>query len=298
MKSTLNIEVTNYCNGNCPVCLRRQFDGQPNYHLDYNVLINNLTPTILKQFNRITFYGASGEPSLYPQFYDIVRYLKDNGAKIEFTSNGDTRDDKWWFNLLSLLDESDTVGFCLDGHTKDIHKQYRGTNFDTVFRRIDQLYNSNAHKTVLSIMFNYNADSLFKLNKILKDKYPHIRHFIKPTHSSHGMFQFPSQEQIDMIYSSNIEEDLPFKTLDCEEGYYINADGTVTPCCFINTRNRELNEYIKQDGLIKETYYNQKNKMNIYDNHLSDIINNGFYIIIPKFKHLLNTCKQCVKKNK
>lgn len=296
MKHILNIELTNYCNGHCPVCLRQQYIGQPYYHLDYDTLIKNLTPTLLKTFHHITFYGASGDPSLYPRLYDLIKYLKENNVIIEFTSNGDTRDDNWWANIFSLLDINDTVGLCLDGDTPEIHKLYRGTDFNNVFRRIELLNQYDVYKTVLSILFDYNADSLFRLNTLLKEKFPNIRHTIKSTHTQFGNFKYPTPEQISKVIDNNdTSYDDPVYIVGCDTGYYINADGTVTPCCFINTRNRELSQYIKQDGLISETYKSQKKKMNIYDNSLSDILNNGFYTIIPRFRRILNTCKQCVR---
>lgn len=86
----LKIETTNVCNQRCPFCLdrdRSQIDedgrGFGKMHLDcFKKIIDILAPTTL----RLNMYG-SGEPVLYPDIYDFIRYAADKNIGVTISAN-------------------------------------------------------------------------------------------------------------------------------------------------------------------------------------------------------------------
>ncbi|RKY18527.1 MAG: hypothetical protein DRQ55_13130 [Planctomycetota bacterium] len=86
----LKIESTNVCNQRCPFCLDRDRDkidedgrGFGKMHLDcFKRIIDILAPTTF----RVNLYG-SGEPVLYPDIYEMIRYAADKNIGVTISCN-------------------------------------------------------------------------------------------------------------------------------------------------------------------------------------------------------------------
>ena len=86
----LKIESTNVCNQRCPFCLdrdRSKIDddgrGFGKMHLDcFKRIIDIMAPTTL----RLNLYG-SGEPVLYPDIYEMIRYAADKNIGVTISAN-------------------------------------------------------------------------------------------------------------------------------------------------------------------------------------------------------------------
>ena len=86
----LKIESTNVCNQRCPFCLDRDRSsidddgrGFGKMHLDcFKGVIDIMAPTTL----RLNLYG-SGEPVLYPDIYEMIRYAADKNIGVTISAN-------------------------------------------------------------------------------------------------------------------------------------------------------------------------------------------------------------------
>lgn len=86
----LKIESTNVCNQRCPFCLdrdRSKIDedgrGFGKMHLDcFKRIVDIMAPTTL----RLNLYG-SGEPVLYPDIYEMIRYAADRNVGVTISAN-------------------------------------------------------------------------------------------------------------------------------------------------------------------------------------------------------------------
>lgn len=86
----LKIESTNICNQRCPFCLdrdRSKIDeegrGFGKMHLEcFQRIIDVLAPTAM----RLNLYG-SGEPVLYPDIYEMIRYAADRNIGVTISAN-------------------------------------------------------------------------------------------------------------------------------------------------------------------------------------------------------------------
>jgi MoaA/NifB/PqqE/SkfB family radical SAM enzyme len=90
----IQIEITNRCNMDCPMCPREVMDIELE-HMDWD----KFTTVVDQLTNRedITLTGW-GEPFLYPSIFDMVAYCKERGHRVMITSNG-------LFSKTSLVDE-------------------------------------------------------------------------------------------------------------------------------------------------------------------------------------------------
>jgi MoaA/NifB/PqqE/SkfB family radical SAM enzyme len=122
----LSIELTNICNLHCSYCLR---DEDALYHTPANFLSLQLLETI---FNRATdvmgltnvgFTG--GEPTLHPEFTQVLDLAAAKRLKFSFVTNG-WHFDRVWPAVVAHRDSITNVSFSLDGPTREEHDHWRG----------------------------------------------------------------------------------------------------------------------------------------------------------------------------
>jgi MoaA/NifB/PqqE/SkfB family radical SAM enzyme len=104
----IQIEITNRCNMDCPMCQREDL-GIELEHMSWS----HFTTVVdkLGQHEYITLTGW-GEPFIHPRVFDMIAYCKERGHKVMVTSNG-------LFTKPSMVDDIlnsavDTVTFSID----------------------------------------------------------------------------------------------------------------------------------------------------------------------------------------
>ena len=158
---TVYIGLNNSCNLKCPMCTRQMtnhiFD---NTYININNIIRFLD--ILKDLETIEIAGTVSEPTLYPHLFKLIKYLKSRNIFIIISTNGSTRNIKWWSKLGLMLDNNDEVIFAIDGSTQDIHQKYRvGSNLSKVLLNHKVFkQNSECKTTCQFIKFNYNQNDI------------------------------------------------------------------------------------------------------------------------------------------
>ena len=122
----LTVELTNSCNLHCGYCLR---DEDALYHTRARFLPIDFLRRIINEARVaagvavINFTG--GEPSLHPQFGEVLQVCREAGVKASFVTNG------WNFEKLlpTLLTHRASlthVAFSIDGTTVESHDNWRG----------------------------------------------------------------------------------------------------------------------------------------------------------------------------
>ena len=104
----VQIEITNRCNMDCPMCQREDLDIELE-HMSWS----HFTKVVDKLNHRenITLTGW-GEPFIHPRVFNMIAYCKDRGHRVMITSNG-------LFTKPSMVDEIlnsdlDSVTFSID----------------------------------------------------------------------------------------------------------------------------------------------------------------------------------------
>jgi len=170
----VELELSTLCQAECPLCYRNYKTFTEHYPEE---LVRPLDEVILqlegyKDLEWIRLVGSISEPTLYPYFLELVKYIKSRDINIEICTNGSTRTTKWWQELASLMDKNDSVYFSICGSTQELHNIYR-TN--TSLKKI--LNNAEAFREILAIdyaqmiRFDYNDKDFDtpEMAKMLKD---------------------------------------------------------------------------------------------------------------------------------
>jgi sulfatase maturation enzyme AslB (radical SAM superfamily) len=129
------IELTNICNLHCSYCLR---DEEALYQTRARFFPIDLLRRILEEsresagVSHVSFTG--GEPTLHPQFGEILETVGARGMRAGFVTNG-WHFDRVWPALDAHRSAVSVVAFSIDGATRETHDRWRGAgSFDRLIR--------------------------------------------------------------------------------------------------------------------------------------------------------------------
>jgi len=168
-----HLEPTNLCTLKCPRCPRTNFiETFKNKNWDNK----NLNLDDLKKFIDIDITGLSfglngnyGDPIYYPDLFNLIKYIKDNGAVIKLHTNGSYKTLDWWTTLGSLLDNNDIVNFSIDG-TPENFTQYRvNANWPSIKQGIEIMVKSPAQIVWKYIIFSFNENDIEQTRQLSKE---------------------------------------------------------------------------------------------------------------------------------
>ncbi len=121
----LQLEVTNDCNQNCSICMRRTSTRRVGY-----LEIENFKKLPISEFKEISFHGW-GEPFLHPKLFEMIDYAASYGVKTSLITNGTLLDKRLDELLESKLNSIAFGIFSLNGKARvleSIKKLVEGKN--------------------------------------------------------------------------------------------------------------------------------------------------------------------------
>lgn len=303
---SIRVEVSNYCNLKCPHCIRNLI--YDTYKLNSkHVSLKELQQWLPKSFiflktsKRIFFSGAVAEPTLNPEFLEIVTYFS-KFCKVTIDSNGSTNNEDWWRKLGS------TGAECIFGPDSLAPKnnQYRiNSNTDRVISNIKSYVSGGGNATWKYIPFKHNEDELEEQKKISNEigsKFVVVQpkgfdedELIKTSK------YFPKSRD---IVGNNTINSTPSKYCklfgSSDNLIEISPDGIIYPCCFLAKEffatyanffsHNDPTPVIQQELLVSNRYKSFVNDilplienqggiktLSLHYNKISDILQTDFY---------------------
>lgn len=119
MSLSIGIQLTTRCNLKCTHCFLDDSESD----LSVEILRNIVSYAKTKKCTCLSFTG--GEPTLHPQFPEIVETVKKNNFTFSMITNGKNFSDIYQ-SIDSLSGSMRRVDFSLDGATEDVHDLNRG----------------------------------------------------------------------------------------------------------------------------------------------------------------------------
>jgi MoaA/NifB/PqqE/SkfB family radical SAM enzyme len=139
----LSLELANICNLHCSYCLRSE-DNLYNtpaafFPLD---LLRRLVKEAAEVAQVKTIIFTGGEPTLHPNFADVLEIVGAGGLTAGFVTNG-WHFERTWPALVANRKSIARVAFSLDGITRETHDKWRGQgSFDRLVRAFTRCYMS------------------------------------------------------------------------------------------------------------------------------------------------------------
>ena len=257
----VELELSSYCNANCPLCPRNLFGytyntGYTAKHLTLAEVKQALGPEFISQLDRVTFEGNYGDPLMNPELLDIVDYIN---KPIELFTNASMQSKTFWQKLAKT---TTTVYFALDG-LSDTHSIYRQkTDYNKIIANATAFIDAGGEAIWKMIKFDHNKHQIDDCEKLSKQygfkKYLLVDHGRNsgPVFDDQGnlvrvLGDFTGSTElehyIDIIDNGDISIqdiwDKPKDKVSCRtinnQSIYISSEGAVYPCCYMGFNPRK-----------------------------------------------------------
>ena len=279
----VQIEITNRCNMDCPMCQREDL-GIELEHMEWS----NFTTVVDKLGNgeNITLTGW-GEPFIHPRVFDMIAYCKERGHRVMITSNG-------LFTKPSMVDDIlnsglDSVTFSIDsvngnetvveGHTsskvyESIEAVVRGRKNGTPSVRLQATIHSGCENDLYDVI-RYGArigcdvvnvgrlDRQFRPNLKRPDAKEERLIFLKADEIALAAgiqldwLQYTVSQGITRFFYKLLRKKLHKSGSYCLKTFdyaYVTREGNVTPCCLLP--NSQMGSLLRDN--LKSIWQNGK----------------------------------------
>lgn len=257
----IELELSSYCNANCPLCPRNLFGypyntGYTARHLTLAEIKQILDLKFIAQLDNVIFEGNYGDPLMNPELLDIVNYIN---KPVDLFTNASMQTKTFWQKLAKT---QTTVYFALDG-LRDTHSIYRqNTDFDKIIANATAFIDAGGEAIWKMIKFDHNKHQIDDCENLSKLR--GFKEFMVVDHGRNSGPVFDDQgnlvrvlgnftgsteleHYIDTINNGDmfIEDifDAPKKNISChtmnKKSIYISSEGDVYPCCFMGFNPRK-----------------------------------------------------------
>jgi len=138
----VNINISNRCNNNCPLCTTKDKNGIIAKTEDVKKLIYELGELGVNCLG----YGGGGDPACHPDLAEIIRYSKANGMEVAVTTNGYGLSEDI---IEAIVDCAVWIRVSLDADSPVIYKKTHGMNeqaFKQVIENLRKLVETKKRK--------------------------------------------------------------------------------------------------------------------------------------------------------
>ena len=311
----VHLELTSKCQARCPMCPRRINGGllNPLITLDEISLTQFkewFTAPFIQQLDSLFMCGNLGDPIIAEDCLEIFQYLKETNPNIRLSmhTNGSARNIYWWKELAKYKVK---VTFGIDG-LEDTHKLYRvSTDWHIIIKNAKAfieaggeaewhmlVFKHNEHEVEvcrsLALELGFNNFQVKHTSRFTEDKW-HVldnegktTHIIRPTEISRGMIHTVKE-------STTTASEIQCKAVKYKQ-IYIAADGTISPCCWLDFSWILPKQDSRIDYMDAIGYFPKLSK-----NTMDEIFESGYFKKIEDMwavKPLIECSKQCGKFDK
>lgn len=235
----LHLEVTDVCQAACPQCAReidKLFDKKTQNHLTIEKIVSTLDPTTIKQLDKMFMCGNYGDPAAGKHTINIYEYFRKINPTITLgmNTNGGINNTGWWQRLAKILNKStDYVVFSIDGLEDTNHIYRQNVLWNKVMDNAQAYIQAGGSAHWDMLVFEHNKHQVDECQQLAKDI--GFRYFRAKVSRRHNEFPISFLQHPQGWEQPNVE----VKKIQClalkERSLYMNAKGTVYPCCWLGT---------------------------------------------------------------
>ena len=279
----VDVELTTFCNIDCPGCFRQVKRHKVGHLLDKEMLSFSQLKRWVKHFPNIdllNFCGSIDEPTLHPEILDIVNHFYED-VNINISSNGSTKTEKFWSELGS---KGISVFFGIDGIDQESLEVYRiGSNFKKVRENWRAFIKAGGKATWQFIAFEHNEHLI-----------DHARYMANiEGFDSFRLIWSHREDNSEVKVEREENSEIVCKYAN-QKRIFISHTGVMLPCCFMNS------EFLQSYGT--DEYYTDFQKHfrdtgGVLEHSLKysepeDIMQYWGDMATEKFSRCVSTCKQ------
>lgn len=320
--TTINFELTDFCNAACPMCVRHDWNGNlkkestNKNHTTLNFIKEKIGTNLIAKLKTIMSCGTYGDAIMNPECLQIYEYFrKNNKNRIELYTNGGTRSKEFWTELAKL---GITVIFSIDGLADTNHLYRRKVKWDKLYENVNTYLSNGGEARWEFLIFKHNEHQIETARELSKQLGFYA---FTPKHTGRwkdfndqgeyrdtdkiaveNYFLEKPNSQTDPNKIKNVrplryykDKELNYQKIECAScnknniEIYIRANGYVSPCCWLgDVKIHEAKRLIKN-----------YDEIDLNKSDLDTILNGDFFkklsegIYNDQSLHRLQTCFSC-----
>ena len=236
------IDLTNTCNLNCNFCSYKYGNYSSDQMLDFYVqdkLDKEITYRFLSEMRergvKALEWTGGGEPTLHPDWKDIISFAKDLEYEQALVTNGTLLDDEG----IDLIRDFEWVRFSIDAAFRETYKKIKGKDmFDKAINNLESLILRKDPRNIVGFSFivcRDNYDEIVEaaqLAKILGCN--NIRFSLAYTPQGERMFKDIWDKVVEEIEEAKQEETRDFKVFAFSNRINEIAQKTRSSACYFH----------------------------------------------------------------
>lgn len=250
----LHLEPTDVCQLACPLCVREtnaDFNKRLQHHLTVSQIQKHFSDRVIKGLDKVFACGNYGDPAAGKHTLDIYRWIRNlnPNATLGMNTNGALQTTFYWHELGRLLNQpQDYVVFSIDG-LEDTNPVYRvNSNWSKLMANVEAYISAggSAHWDMLVYKHNqHQVDACEQLARDMGFKWFRAKVSRRPLTNR---LESPIGWQVPEI----IQGPIRCHVLK-EKSAYIDAQGRLSPCCWLGVDQTNFVNDIKEVSVTWKT---------------------------------------------
>lgn len=248
----LHLEPTDVCQLACPACAREtdlEFNKAQKNHLTIEQIQQHFSIDQVAKLNKMFMCGDYGDPAAGRHTLEIYRWFRDINPSIVLgmNTNGALQNAEWWQELAVIMNQpQDYVVFSIDG-LEDTNHIYRvGCNWSKLMNNAQAFIQAGGSAHWDMLVYRHNQHQVGTAEQLAKDMgFTWFRAKVSKR-------PFVNQLEFPVGWINPRENTGPIRChAIAEQSIYIDAQGRVSPCCWLG--NRQSN-FVTDFEMIKATW--------------------------------------------
>ena len=248
----LHVESTDVCQAACALCARETdstFRKDLQHHLGIEQIQKHFSEDDIRKLDKMFMCGNYGDPAAGKHSLAIYRWFRElnPGITLGMNTNGALQTTFWWHELGKLFNQSqDYVVFSIDG-LEDTNATYRkNVNWTKLMANARAFIEAGGSAHWDMLVYRHNQHQVEDCEQLARDMgFKWFRAKISKRPFSESL-QLPLGWKQPEIQSG---------TITCraltEQSAYIDAQGRVSPCCWLGSRQ---NNFITDFDAVQATW--------------------------------------------
>ena len=333
----IRLDLGTFCNLECPTCFRqaktRRYNKENNTNLDSHPYLNKHwvtiekakkwfpVPFLDKRIRNMTFDGATAEPSLNPDFFELVDYFSPHVDRLEMSTTASTRNPEWWYDLGKT---KICPTFSIDSFKPNNNLYRINSNTEKVIENMRAFAAGGGKGILKHILFKHNQDEIQQFIDFAEEL--GFAHRLIPAFDfvERDSYEVTSHGKTYTIEKNTLHSrNAPYNKLNPDLTPYdycllttsktiiVHAIGVVYPCChiegeffsfyenfFINgdptPKDRTMNSRIYDDFIVKIEKQGGIKTCSLEHYSLEEIMNTRFYKHALEFSWRMKSNETCM----
>lgn len=244
----LHLEPTDVCQLACPLCSREtdnNFNKKSQHHLSVEQVENICSKSFIENLDKMFMCGNYGDPAAGKHTIELFQHFKkiNPGITLGMNTNGALQNTNWWKQLATILcDTRDYVVFSIDGLEDTNHIYRKFCDWNKLMQNVSAFINAGGSAHWDMLIYRHNQHQVETCKSLAKDlgfkwfrakisKRPLVENLEYPIN-----WTLPKKENVKQIKCMALNE----------KSIYIDAQGRISPCCWLGNRNQGLeSEFIE-----------------------------------------------------